>query len=253
MWSFALQPKVEEPSLETQEHIYAGYLTAVEFSSFSDLTGATVELQRYRKGTWVRLAQEPGHSFDPTVFFVRLPAFDTALRAVVKTSTLTLPLEPKKVTVRKVGRRRATSAVDDGHYKTAPHDESIPGLGQSAVPLSLEVVGGGERVVHLHTKMEVGCAGPTSLSPATKLTVKTALRAARIAPDGTVVGRMLAKNSTEPQYVTFVGQLFDRQLSGTLTTAFGRCSGSREIEAVPVKKSSRSTKGSPGKGKATAT
>jgi hypothetical protein len=37
----------------------------------------------------------------------------------------------------------------------------------------------------------------------------------------------------EPEYVTFVGQFSDRQLSGTPTTAFGRCSGSREIEGRP--------------------
>ncbi|HVX34091.1 MAG TPA: hypothetical protein VHA80_13210 [Solirubrobacterales bacterium] len=231
--SFKVVPKVEDPSLDTQEHIYAGYLTAVEFSAGSDLAGATVELQRFTQGVWTPLAQEPGHSFDPTIFFVKLPASQTALRAVVKTPTASLPLEPKKVTVRKVAQRRATSAKDDGRYHAVP-EEPLPGAPPKPTPsLHLEVVGGGTAVVHLRTSIEVGCPGPTEQSPESKVTVKTALGAARIAPDGTVVGRMLAKGP-EPEYVTFVGQLFDRRLSGTLTTAFGPCTGTREIEAVKL-------------------
>jgi hypothetical protein len=113
----------------------------------------------------------------------------------------------------------------------------LPGAPPKPTPsLNLKVVDGGTTVVHLHTSIEVSCPGPTDLSPESKVTVKTALRAARIAPDGTVVGRMLAKG-TEPEYVTFVGQLFDRRLSGTLTTAFGPCSGTREIEAIKVSNS----------------
>ncbi|MBS1677845.1 MAG: hypothetical protein JST08_10715 [Actinobacteria bacterium] len=230
IWAFNLQPKVEEPLLETKEHIYAGYLTPIEFTAGSDLTGATVELQHFVKGDWESLGQEPiGFS---NTFFVKMAAAHTALRAVLKTPRITLPLEPRKVTVRKVGKRRAGLAKDDGRYKTAPHDESIPGLGQKAVPLSFKVVGGGKKIVGLRTSIEVTCPGPTSAG--SKVWVKTALRSARIAPDGTVVGQMLAKNSPEPQYVTFVGQFFDQQLSGTLTTAFGPCSGSRDIEAIPV-------------------
>jgi hypothetical protein len=65
-------------------------------SSDSDLAGATVELQRFTEGAWMPLAQEPGHSFDPTIFFVKMPASQTALRAVVKTPTVTCRWNPRR-------------------------------------------------------------------------------------------------------------------------------------------------------------
>jgi hypothetical protein len=227
--SFNVVPNVEEPALETQEHIYAGYLTSIDFSTESDLVGATVELQRFVKGTWTLVAQEPASPGGQTSFYVKLPASHTALRAVLKTPTLTLPLEPTKVTVRKVGKRRATSTQDDGSYRAAPDDESTP-TGHRALPLSLKVGGGGTKVLGFSASIESTCPGST------KVTTKVGIHSMRMAPDGTVVGRSLSKG-TPPSYVTFVGQFFDRRLSGTLTTAFGACAGTRQIEAVAVRKS----------------
>jgi len=226
--SFNLVPNVEEPELDLQEHVYAGYLTDIGFSSFSDLTGATIELQRFEHGAWAPLAQEPAQSSDEAAFFVKLPAAHTALRTVLKTATISLPLAPQKVTIHKLGKRRSTSAHDDGRYLAAPKKE------RATMPVSLMITDRGKELRGLRAAVEATCPGPTPAQDA-KLKVAATLRSARIAPDGTVVGQMLTKGP-QPAYVTLVGQLFDHRLSGTLTTSFAGCSGTREIEAVKVTK-----------------
>jgi uncharacterized Zn finger protein (UPF0148 family) len=229
--SFSLQPKVEEPMLTTQTRVFAGYTTAIEFSSVSDLTGATIELQRFTKGVWKPLAQVPVS--EATNFFVKLPAGHIVLRPVAKTPSVTLPLESRKVTVHKLGKHRLTSAEEDGRYREKPTKKSKAGGKQPRLPLSFAVVDGGTRVVHLRASVEGVCTTTGRSGEEVPLTIKTALRAARIAPDGTVIAERKTKEA-EPQRVTFVGQLLDGSLIGTVTTSFGNCSGSRKFEAVPL-------------------
>ena len=79
-----------------------------------------------------------------------------------------------------------------------------------------------------------GSAPPTTRSgQEVPLTIKAALRSARIAPDGTVVAQTETKGP-EPQRVSLVGQILDGSLFGKVTTSFANCGGAREIKAFPV-------------------
>jgi hypothetical protein len=228
--SFSLQPKVEEAALKLPRVIYAGYRTAIEFESLTDLTGGTVELQRFVKGAWQPLAEATvGES---TVFFVKLPAGHVVLRPVAKSASVTLPLEPRKLTVHKLGPHRLTSAEEDGRYAEKP-TKKMKQAGKKPLPLSFAVVDGGTRVVHLRATIEGACAATTRSGQEVPLTIKAALRSARIAPDGTVVAQAETKGP-EPQRVSLVGQILDGSLFGKVTTSFANCGGAREIKAFPV-------------------
>jgi hypothetical protein len=228
--SFSLQPKVEGAALKLPRVVYAGYRSAIEFESLTDLTGGTVELQRFVKGAWQPLAEATvGES---TVFFVKLPAGRVVLRPVAKSASVTLPLEPRKLTVHKLGPHRLTSAEEDGRYAERP-TVKMKKAGKKPLPLSFAVVDGGTRVVHLRATIEGVCAATTRSGQEVPLTMKAALRSARIAPDGTVVAQTETKGP-EPQRVSLVGQLLDGSLFGKVTTSFANCGGSREIKAFPV-------------------
>ncbi len=230
--SFSLQPKVEEAALKLPRVIYAGYRTAIEFESVTDLTGGSVELQRFVKGAWQPLAEATVG--EATVFFVKLPAGRVVLRPVAKSASVTLPLEPRKFTVHKLGKHRLTSADEDGRYGEKPTKKS-KGAGKKPLPLSFAVVDGGTKVVHLRATIEGVCTATTRSGQDVPLKMKAALRSARIAPDGTVVAQTETKGP-EPERVSLVGQLLDGSLFGKVTTSFANCSGSREIKAFPVRK-----------------
>jgi hypothetical protein len=230
--SFSLEPKVEDAALKLPRVIYAGYRTAIEFESLTDLTGGTVELQRFVKGVWQPLAQATVG--ETTTFFVKLPAGHVVLRPVAKSASVTLPLEPRKLIVHKLGKHRLTSAAEDGRYGEKPPKKSKAGA-KKPMPLSFAVVDGGTRVVHLRATIEGICAATTRSGEEVPLTIKAALRSARIAPDGTVVAQTLTKGP-EPQRVSLVGQLLDGSLFGKVSTSFANCGGSREIKAFPVGK-----------------
>jgi len=235
VWSFHTEPKVEGPRLETQRLISAGYLTPINFTSETELKGGTIELQRFAKGAWKPLSQQTATELGAT-FFVKLPAGRQALRAVAKSSTVSLPFKPRKVTVHKLGKHRLTSAEEDGRYKQKRGKKSKEAKEETPkLPLSFAVVDGGTRVVHLRATVEGSCAPTTRNGEEVPLKIKTALRSARIAPDGTVIADRRTKGQ-EPQQVTFVGQLLDGSLIGTVSTSFGNCIGSRKFEAVPIPK-----------------
>lgn len=233
--SFSLQPKVEESTLETQRVVYAGYLSPIEFTSLPELQGATIELQRFVKGAW-----QPLRSVEvtdaPTNFFVKLPAGKVVLRPVAKSSSVTLPLEQRTITVHKL-KHRLTSAEDDGRYKQKRgKKKSKESRAETPkLPLSFAVVDGGTRVVHLRATIEGICKATNRNSQDVPLKMKTALLSARIAPDGTVVADRTTKGP-EPQQVVLTGQLLAGSLIGTISTTYQNCSGSRKFEAVPIRK-----------------
>ncbi|HVW47778.1 MAG TPA: hypothetical protein VHA76_12035 [Solirubrobacterales bacterium] len=235
VWSFHSEAKVEGASFERQRLIAAGYLTPITFTALSELEGATIELQRFAKGAWQSLSQQ-SYGEDGAKFFVKLPAGRQALRAVAKSDTVSLPLKPRKLMVRKIGHR-LTSAEEDGRYKQKRGKKKSPEAEEETprLPLSFAVVDGGKKVVHLRATIEGACKGPTRNSNEVPLRMKTALRSARIAPDGTVIADRKTKG-TEPQQVILTGQLLDGSLIGTVETSFGNCHGSRKFEAVPVRK-----------------
>ncbi len=156
------------------------------------------------------------------------------LRPVAKSGAVSLPLEPRKIVVHKLGKHRLTSAAEDGRYREK-QTKKAKKSGKKPPPLSFAVVDGGTRLVHLRASIEGVCTATGRSGEEVPLTIKAALRSARIAPDGTVVAQEQTKGP-EPQRVSFVGQLLDGSLIGTVSTSYQNCSGSRKFEAVPVRK-----------------
>lgn len=232
--SFSLQPKVEGAELTTQRRVFGGYLTAIEFTSASELTGASLELQRFTKGAWQSISQQEVSPTGSTFFFAKLPSGRQALRAIAKSATVSLPLEPRKLTVHKLGKHRLTTSDEDGRYREKPAKKTKKGQNKR-LPLSFAVVDGGTRLVHLRAAVEGICAPTSRSGEEVPLTLKIALRSARIAPDGTVIADRQTKGP-EPQQVTFVGQLLAGSLIATVTTTYKNCSGSRKFEAIPIRK-----------------
>lgn len=218
-WAILL-PGIEGPGLTTPKRIYAGYLTRFGFATVTDLRGTTIGLQRMSRRGWSDLDRAPFVPGAESVFFAKLPAGRRLLRidaAEVADPLIHLGLPYQEVTVLKPGRRRATGPGSDGPYVAPPAD---------APALSLEVVGDGARVRRLKATVPVTCPGP----PSSTATVTARLRSARIAPDGTVVGRALTPGAT-PTYVTLDGHVGRRRFTGTVTAATGPCSGSAVFEA----------------------
>ena len=237
--SFSLQPSVEGATLTTQKRVFGGYLTAIEFSSATELIGGSIELQRFAKGTWRSISQEEVSRSGSTFFFVKLPAGRQSLRAVATSASVSLPLSPRKLTVHRLGKHRLTTADEDGRYAQKQRKKKSKYAAEETpkLPLTFAVVDGATRLVHLRASVETTCAPATRSGEEVPLTIKAALRSARIAPDGTVIADRKTK-SPEPQQVTFVGQLLAGSLIGTLTTTYKNCSGSRKFEAVPSRKRS---------------
>lgn len=217
--SMAVTPNVEAPELSIEDHVYAGYLTKVGFSTGSDLTGATFVLQRLTKGAWTEIESAPAESSGEASFFTKLSAGKTQLRVVITAPGFELGLEPEKLTVRKPGGKSSVDGTDDGLYEVDKPESA-------KAPAHFQVDDGGTALSHLRAQVPATCrTGTTSVG----VLAKVALKRARIAPDGTVVAEATTEGKT-PAHVTLVGNLHDRHFSGTLTTAYLNCTGSRDIE-----------------------
>lgn len=214
-------PNVELAELTLEPHVYAGYLTKVEFSTASDLTGATFVLQRITKGAWTEIESAPADSGGEASFFTKLAAGKTQLRVLVTAPGFELGLEPQKLTVRKPGGKSSVDGSDDGLYEVDKPEGAKS-------PAHFKVEDDGTVLGGLHAQVVATCrsSGITSV----QAVAKVALKRARIAPDGTVVAEATTKGRT-PAHVTLVGNLHDRHFSGELTTAYLDCTGDRDFEA----------------------
>jgi hypothetical protein len=107
-------PVVELPELSLEDHVYAGYLTKIGFSTASDLTGATFVLQRITKGAWTEIESAPAEASGEVSFFTKLAAGKTRLRVLITAPGFELGLEPQKLTVREPGGSSSVDGSDDG-------------------------------------------------------------------------------------------------------------------------------------------
>jgi hypothetical protein len=215
-----LKPAIEGLALTIPAHVYAGYLTRFSFATTSDLSGATISLQDMTRKGWTNLGQTPFAPGAESVFFAKLPAGHTLLRINLTAGlggVLQMGTPYEEVTVLKPGGRRTTGPRDDGIYLAFPPADP---------PLNFKVVGDGRRLRRLQASIPVSCQS----SVPTGSTITARLRSARIAPDGTVVGRTLMPGAT-PTYVTLDGKVRHGHFEGTVTAAFGDCSGSSDFEA----------------------
>jgi hypothetical protein len=218
--SMVIVPNVESPELSLEDHIYAGYLTKIGFSTGSDLSGATFVLQRLTKGAWTEIESAPAESSGEASFFTKLVKGKTQLRVVVTAPGIEIGLEPQKVTVRAPGGKSSVDGSDDGLYEVDKPESKT-------APAHFKVDDDGTVLSKLRALVPASCrTGNASVA----VLAKVALKRARIAPDGTVVAEATTKGKT-PAHVTLVGDLHDRHFSGTLTTAYLNCTGSRDLEA----------------------
>jgi hypothetical protein len=218
--SMVVTPNVEDAELTLEPHVYGGYLTKVEFSTGSDLTGATFVLQRVTKGAWTEIESAPAESSGEVNFFTKLTPGKTQLRVLVAAPGFELGLEPEKLTVRKPGGKSSVDGSDDGLYEVDKPEGAKS-------PAHFKIDDDGTVLGDLHAQVPATCrSGSTSVA----VLAKVALKRARVAPDGTVVAEATTKGHT-PAHVTLSGDLHDRHFSGELTTSYLNCTGSREFEA----------------------
>jgi hypothetical protein len=221
-----LTPNVEGAELSGPRRIYAGYLTRFAFHAAVDLSGTEIAVQGIGRkfgsgGSWTDLARAPYDPDGNNAFLLKLPVGTHKLRINIYFGGLSQGLPYKEVRVLRPRGPRTTSGRDDGNYFSPP--KSFAERNQA----SFEIAGEGKVLRNLRIAIPVTCQDPSL-----PLTIVTAgLRLARIAPDGTVTGRMLSEGQT-PAYVTLEGRLRHRRFRGTVTTAFSSCRGSREFSAV---------------------
>ncbi len=223
-WVFLI-PNVEGAELTTPKHLYAGYLSRFTFHATADLSATEVALQgigpKLGPRGWTDLARTPYDPAGENALLVKLPVGSHKLRVNVYAAGASQGLPNQEVTVEKPTGPWSTGARDDGRYASVPSGGS-PGR------LTFEVSGRGKALRDLGGPVWVNCQGP---APGTVATVNARLRAARVAPDGTVVGRALSYG--EPGlYVTVAGTLRNRRFRGTVTAASASCSGSRQFTAA---------------------
>lgn len=225
-WVFLI-PNVEGAELTTPKHLYAGYLSRFTFHATADLSATEVALQgigpKLGPRGWADLARTPYDPAGKNALLVKLPVGSHKLRVNVYAAGASQGLPNQEVTVEKPTGPWSTGARDDGRYSSV---SSGGGPGR----LTFEVTGRGKALRDLRGPVWVNCQGP-SPAQGTVATVDARIRAARVAPDGTVVGRALSHG--EPgSYVTVAGRLRRGRFSGTVTATSASCSGSRQFAAA---------------------
>lgn len=224
-WIF-ITPNVEGAELTIPTHLYAGYLSRFSFHATSDLSATEVALQgigpKLGPRGWADLARAPYDPASENALFVKLPAGHHKLRVNFYAPGVSQGLPNQEVLVEKPVGPWSTGARDDGRYASIPV-VADPGR------LTFEITGGGKVLRDLRGPVPTGCQGAL---PGTASTVSAHLWAARVAPDGTVVGRALRPG--EPStYLTLAGRLRHRRFNGTVTAAVGPCIGIRQFGAAP--------------------
>jgi hypothetical protein len=221
--SFVLFPKIEEGEINYVNHIFGGYLTKVHFSAEAELKGTKILLQRWGGSAWETIGEEEGSNAGENNFYVTLAPGHQLLRPFVVGTGVALALEPKARTVRKP-KGSPPAPVATGTWIVAGKTE------QEEFPLSFRVTDAGTMLRGLNAPIEAICHAAT---PAGNVTIEavSAIHHARIAPDGSVVGRTRS-NGEIPSIVALTGNFYNGRFTGELTSAFANCTGFRQFEAV---------------------
>src|SRR5262249_54025205 len=105
-------------------------------------------------------------------------------------------------------------------------------------PLSFRVTNNGTMLRGLTASIEAICKNPADKAQKATIESTSSVKAAKIAPNGTVVAHFTTTGAT-PSTVTLTGNFFNGRFSGLLTSNFlTNCNGFREFEAVPAPKGS---------------
>lgn len=223
--SFVVIPNDEEAEISFEDQVFGGYLSKVGFSGEAGLKGAKVALQQWTGTEWKTLGEEPGNDFGENTFYVKLGVGHKLLRPVLVGVGITLPLEAKGKSVRKV-KKGAKANVKTGPWAYSLKKE------REEFPVNFTVTNGGRMIRGFSASLEAIC----KTSPENKVTIEatSAVKEVPIAPNGTVVAHFTTTGPT-PTTVTLTGSFFENRFSGLLTSNFNtNCNGFREFEAVPV-------------------
>ena len=229
--AFVVVPTDEEAEISFEDQVFGGYLTKVSFAGEAGLKGAKVALQQWVGTEWKTIGEEPGTEFGENSFFIKLGVGHKLLRPVLIGVGVTLPLEQKAKTVRKV-KKGTPTGVKTGEwvYSLKPEREEFP--------LSFRVTNNGTMLRGLTASVEAICNNPADKTQKTTIESTSSVKAAPIAPNGTVVAHFTTTGAT-PSTVTLTGNFFNGRFSGLLTSNFlTNCNGFREFEAVPAPKGS---------------
>jgi hypothetical protein len=221
--SFVLVPKIEEAEINYVNHIFGGYLTKIHFFAEAELRGAKVLLQRWDGSAWETIAEEDGNNAGENNFYVTLATGHQLLRPLLVGTGVSLALEAKARTVRRP-KGSPPAPVEPGTWVVAGKSEP------EEFPLSFKVTDGGTMLRGLNAAVEAICHAAT---PAGNVTIEavSAIHHARIAPDGSVVGRTRSSGAI-PSIVALTGNFYNGRFTGELTSAFANCTGFRQFEAV---------------------
>ena len=223
--SFVLYPHIEEPELSFREQIFAGYLTKVSFSYFSELGGGVLQLQEWNGSAWETIAEAPGSNRGENAFFIKIKkAGHHLFRVYTPTTNPGLGLEPVVKVIRPLPKTRVTTPIEDGPYVAASQEQ------QKESPIAFTVHNGGRLLRNLTLEVETICKGPTKAQNVT-IEIPAHLEHARIAPDGTVFGVTKTKGP-EAWTITLTGSLFAGRFQGELSTSYLNCIGYRTIDAI---------------------
>jgi hypothetical protein len=219
--SMIVVPNVEDPELEPEDHLYAGFLTKVSFSTGAELSGATLVLQRWNGTEWIEVEAIAASADGEADYFVKFPKpARTALRVAITAPGVFYPLEPRKVTIQAPGKKHSVGVDDDGAYL-------VPTGERKSAPAHFKVADDGQVLVGLRARVEARC---TTGAASTTTFATVAVKRAHIAPDGSVTAERHTTGPT-PALVTLAGNLHEGHFSGELTTSFLNCTGTRQVEA----------------------
>ncbi len=224
--SFVVIPQDEEAEIRFEDQVFGGYLSKVDFSGEAGLKNAKVAMQQWTGTEWKTLGEEPGNDFGENTFFVKLGVGHKVLRPVLVGVGITLPLEAKGKSVRKV-KKGASANVETGPWAYSLKKE------REEFPVNFRVTDNGRMLRGLTASLEAICKTPDNKN---KVTIEStsSIKEVPIAPNGTVVAHFATTGAT-PSIVTLTGSFFENRFSGLLTSNFNtNCNGFREFEAVPV-------------------
>jgi len=214
--SFVVEPAKIDSTVAAPRRVYGGYLTKFVVRSKSKVSGAEVTLQRRVGKRWRSIAKE---SFsEATELFAKLPKGRQMLRAVITTTGSSSAGRVRKLIVR--GERgRITSARDDGRYEA-----------KKGARASFSVADGGRTLRNFTATVTAYCFGAT-VEDNRFMILFAGIDSARIAPDGSVTGRLQTK-SKETE-VVLTGRLRKRRFNGEVSMFIkpSRCIGARDVNA----------------------
>lgn len=205
-------PKIAS-KVKVRKRVYAGYLTEISVTTKAEVGGGRVQLQRKVGKRWRTIGK--GDAGEQVDFYEKLPRGKHRLRGVITTLGGSSKGKVRTVVARP-DRNRSTSGADDGKY-TAKGGAR------------LTVKQGGRFVTGFQTPVTALCFG-ASVEDNRFMVLFAGIDKARIAPDGSVFGRLQTKTKGAESIIR--GRVTNGRFKGEgfISISASRCSGTREVD-----------------------